>query len=422
MDGRQKDLFVIVPIINGEIQAPARLTRPPKNPGIFTFLLAFPVPAHSLPQRSSSFRISFACKLRVVDPGFVKNRPFHNLQAPKSRIPACVCKDRKGEWNVIRHILVPLDGSVLAEGALPQAIAVAKAFSADITLLRIVETGVEAGFEGRRPVDAVEWRSRQAEARAYLIEIKQRLRSTNLEVGTIVAEGSASQEILRCSRQQNADLIILTSHGHQGADEFDFGPTLHQVISAASVSIMLVRPADERITSPEASPYRRILVPLDGSRRAEWALCLASTVASFHNATLLLAHVVQVPEMARAFSLGPEEEQVARRLVELNRAAAESYLAQQKSQLSLGDNCEYYLEISRRVPRAIQELAEKQQVDLVVLSAHGYSGDRQWLYGGVAGSLISHCRIPLLVLQDVAFDLNDHEDAERRLVHNREAG
>lgn len=318
---------------------------------------------------------------------------------------------------MIQHILVPLDGSVLAEGALPQAIAVAKAFSADLTLLHIVETG----YEGRRPVDAVEWRSRRAEAQAYLVEIKQRLRSAQLNVKTVVAEGKASEEILGCCRQHEVDLVVLTSHGHQGIDEFDFGPTLHQVISAASVSIMLARPAEERITSPEASPYRRILVPLDGSRRAEWALSLAATIASTHNASLLLAHVVQVPEMARGFPLGQEEEEVAQKLVELNRAAAESYLSQQKNQLSLGEKCEYFLEVSRRVPKAIQELAEKKEVDLVVLSAHGYTGDRQWLYGGVAGSLISHCRIPLLVLQDVTFDLNGHEDAERRSLQNREA-
>jgi len=307
----------------------------------------------------------------------------------------------------------------MAEGALPQAIAIAKAFSADLVLLHVVERG----YEEHGPVDAVEWRTRRAEAQAYLVEIKQRLRPTGLEVKTMVAEGKASEEILRCSREHEADLIVLTSHGHQGTGKFDFGPTLHQVISAASISIMLVRPAQERMTFPEATPYRRILVPLDGSRRAEWALCLAATVASYHNATLLIAHVVQVPEMARGFPLGPEEEEVAQRLIDLNRAAAESYLDQQKSQLSLGDNCECHLEISGRIPRAIQNLAERQEVDLVVLSAHGYSGDREWLYGGVARSLISHCKTPLLVLQDAAYEVNNHEEeAERRLLHSREVG
>jgi nucleotide-binding universal stress UspA family protein len=299
---------------------------------------------------------------------------------------------------VIQRILVPLDGSALAEEALPHALALTDVFRSQVILLRVVE----ADSEKSAMVDAVRWRTLRSESAAYLDGIKQRLRESNVDFKTVVADGRPADEILRAVSEHSANLIVLTSHGHRGVDAFEFGPTLHQVISAASVSILLVRPTNESAVVAQPARYRKILVPLDGSRRAEWALGLAASIASSHHAKLLMLHVVQVPEMPRAFPLNPEEERITRELIEVNRHAAEAYLSLQESQLCSCQNCERHLQVSTRVPQAIQEFAGKEDADLLVLSAHGYSGDQQWLYGGVAGSLIAHCKIPLLIFQDAA--------------------
>jgi len=295
---------------------------------------------------------------------------------------------------MIERIIVPLDGSGVAEGVLPQAAALADAFSAEIVLLRVVEPP-----ESETSRASFTWRLLQAEAEAYMEEIRTALDDGNRLVEVCVTEGHAAEEILQCSRANDRALLILSRHGQGGRTQFAFGDTAQQVVSAAGVSVLVV-PSDA--SSSEGLRYRRIAVPLDGSQRAEWALCLAAAVASAHEAELHMVHVIPVPEMARRLPFTEEETALQERVVEANHAAAERYMAEVHGRFEdTAISLHHHIVASGSVARTIRDVVAELDADLLVLSAHGYSGDDQWMYGGTAGSLLAHSHVPLLVFQDM---------------------
>jgi nucleotide-binding universal stress UspA family protein len=175
------------------------------------------------------------------------------------------------------------------------------------------------------------------------------------------------------------------------------------------------RPTPSEIT--ELS-YRRLLVPLDGSQRAECVLSLATTLARSHDAKLLLAHVVSKPEVPRRAPLTDEETELVNRLTELNREKGAQYLKDLKSRLPL--QVETRLLVSQDAAATLQSLVEEQEIDLVLLSAHGYTGESKWPYGSIALNFIVYGSTPLLIMQDLPREEIERTQAE--LVAREEKG
>lgn len=298
---------------------------------------------------------------------------------------------------MINHILVPLDGSALAECVLPHALAVAQAFGAQVTLLHVLEPTQIPGQP--RTVDPVYWHIRKAEGEAYLDSIVTRLQSAGLQARHAVLEGQPAQHVIEYARDNSVDLVILSSHGSSGLSGWNVSSVVQKIILRIGRTILLVR-AYQQVSTPESGlRYRRLLAPLDGSQRAEWVLPLASNLALAHKAQLLLAHVIHKPEMPRHAPLTPEEIELVNRLTEHNRAEAVKYLDQLRARLP-GD-VETRLIPGVNVLVTLHELAEQEKVDLVVLNAHGYSGETRWPYGSTVTSFIAYGSTPLLIMQDV---------------------
>jgi len=142
-----------------------------------------------------------------------------------------------------------------------------------------------------------------------------------------------------------------------------------------------------------------VLVPLDGSQRAEFTLPLATALASYHECPLLLAHVVSKPEVPRRAPLTEEEAHLVEQLTESNCRKGEQYLEDLRARLDT--DVETVLRVSENAAEALHQLVEERDVDLVLLSAHGYSARRKWPYGGVALNFIAYGTTPLLILQDL---------------------
>jgi nucleotide-binding universal stress UspA family protein len=299
---------------------------------------------------------------------------------------------------MIQRILVPVDGSPLAEQALGQAVAMAGAFDAEVLLLRVQEP--EAGTGGFS--DSVSWRLRRAEASSCLEQLAERLRPGGRRVTTVLAEGRAAEEILRAARDRPADLVVLSTHGSGGHSRFHLGSTAHKVIAGSGVSVLIVRASEERGAGPDEARHERIMVPYDGSQRAQWALGLSSSIARALGSELLLVHVVDTRELQGQAPTTPEERDLARRVADRDRGLATEYLGHMKQVLS-GSNIAVRTRLvdSPNVAEALCRLAEDERVSLVVMSAHGSSGAAPWSYGSVADRLIAYGTTPLLVFQDL---------------------
>ncbi len=298
------------------------------------------------------------------------------------------------------HVLVPLDGSPLAECVLPHAVALSRALDTQVTLLRVLERPRAA--DPTRSVDPLGWHIRKAEAETYLGGVAARLRKAGLRTKRILLEGQAAERIIEFAHNQNVSLILLGSHGRSGLSGWNVSGVVQKVILRVCMPTMIVR-AYQSVTGDLSSlRYRRLLVPLDGSQRAECVLPLATMLARFHESQLLLAHVVRRPEIPRRASPTREEIELVSQLTERNQLEARKRLEQLRSRLS--SNVHIHLLVDDSVASTLHTVVRQEDIDLVVLSAHGYSGETQWPYGGVALNFIAYGTTPLLIVQDLSQD------------------
>ena len=295
-------------------------------------------------------------------------------------------------------ILVPLDGSQLADCVLPHVVAIARPFDAEITLLRILEknhTGTSAQL-----FDLLNWQINKTKSALYLDKIQARLQKSNVRIRTDVLEGLVAEGITEYAQSRGMKLIVLSSHGRHGLTQWGISSVTQKTILSAQTSLLIVRAHAGELT--EALVYRNILVPLDGSQRAENVLPTVTQLANFHKSQIHLVQVVQTPEMARQMPPVREDIELSNRVVERNREEAERYLEQLKSRSYLeGITVQTHLIDSDNAAVALHQLAEQEQIDLVALSAHGYSGNHQWPYGSMVNNFISYGRTSLLIVQDL---------------------
>lgn len=298
---------------------------------------------------------------------------------------------------MIKRILVPLDGSELAECVLPHAVALSRALGASLLLLRI---------EGGKPGDmnTVAWRLGKAEAEAYLQELSGRLTADGAKaVEWRVEEGRASEQILQRANKEKADLVLLSTHGRGGITDFGLSGTASKVVFDGRVSVLLVRAAGGM--GPRDLRYGKVLVPVDCSKRAEWAACYASRLARAQKAELVLVHVVPQAEVLEPLISESEAQRTARRLTELNREAALVYLRKLADKLRSPDlqvRSRLAKQSGEHVGRALQEIVSEESPDLIIMAAHGAHPTAGWAYGSVTLALLALGEVPLLVLQDAA--------------------
>jgi nucleotide-binding universal stress UspA family protein len=292
-------------------------------------------------------------------------------------------------------ILVPLDGSPLAECVLPHVRAISQVFDAKIILLQVMDKNradVSTQF-----IDLLNWQINKTEAMLYLKRIDDQLRNSALQTKINVLEGLAAESIIEFARSQQMKLIILSSHGQSGLRKWGISSITQKIIFSAPTSVLIIR-----APQPMEQSYRRILVPLDGSWRAENVLPIVTLLARFHKSQIQIVHVVKTPEMARHLPPVQEDIDLSNRIVERNQEEALHYLDQLQLHSPLvGINVKTHLIVSDNVTRAIHELADREHIDLVVLSAHGYSGNNQWPYGNMVNNFILFGKVPLLIVQDL---------------------
>lgn len=325
------------------------------------------------------------------------SRSMHRAVAPGTAQREAEC-----EGYAIRHVLAPLDGSPLGECALPWAVAVAEAASARMTLLRVLEVPEARDANGRHR-DAVEWELKRAEARSQLAGLDGHVRARGLTSAVEILEGRPAEQIINFAAAHQVDLIVLSSHGEGGLSRWTLSSTALMVVTRAHSSVLVVpahaaeglRIGDVRLA--------RIMVPLDCSPRAECILPLAVALARAHAAELILAHVIPEPEMPRRMAPSPEDLALAAEFTERNRLAGEEYLCTLRERLAgQGLRVGMRTTVSSRRTAAIRDLADQAAADLIMVCAHGRSGEVSERYGSVAGRLLADSNRPILVFQDLA--------------------
>ena len=340
---------------------------------------------------------------------------------------------------MFNRILVPLDGSRLAERVIPHAVYFSRIFGSDIVLLQVLDP--TAFSENPSSVDPLNWQIRKAESAMYMQSIADRIsqdladladssemeedRSIGGKKGSVefyIEEGKTAESIVNFAHTQNIDLLMLTTHGAGGLSRWSLSSVPQKVINLVYLPILIERAYGLPAEPDQEFRYRRILLPVDSSRRAESALSvgIALAGAGVHQhpfaveevkdyelipqtgsaTNLLLAAVIKPPELPIPQPYPGEIHHLCQELMNVSRQAVTRYLEEMKERLPVPAQTRV-LE-NRSIPTALQELINQEDdIDLVVFTAHGNTATFDWPYGSIARNYIDHGTKPVLILQDV---------------------
>ncbi len=295
---------------------------------------------------------------------------------------------------MFKHILVPLDGSSLAEAVLPAAVIIAQKFKAPVTLLHIIEQDAPAEVHRDRHL------TEAGQAEAYLTELAKREFPSeikvNLHVHTLPVGDVARSIVDHSSDEIQPDLIILCAHGNSGMHDFFFGNIAQEVASASATPVLLIKPDEFSL------PFtiRHILVPLDNESVHDKALSTAEDLAKAFDAELNMLCVIPTlgtlsGGQAAAGNMLPV---TATAYLDM---AEEIALEHFQGHL---DSCKKHdvratAEIARGDPASvIAQTAEKIAVDLIIFGTHGRTGMGAFWNRSVAAAVARKTKIPLLLL------------------------
>lgn len=151
-----------------------------------------------------------------------------------------------------QRILVPLDGSALAETAIPHAELLAFATGAELALIRVTVLRFlqEPGGGGH----VVQEEGDRVEAEAYLQDRQKRLRARGINATCLVRTGGVAEEIVGYAAATKADLIVMSTHGRTGARLWAYGSVAEKVLRAAPCSVLVVRTRREPGRLQESTP------------------------------------------------------------------------------------------------------------------------------------------------------------------------
>ena len=293
---------------------------------------------------------------------------------------------------MIRHLLVPLDGSALAERALPYAMHLASVLGARLTLLQceaLLATGKIPDFD----VKAFARSLREGEAVGALfapgrIEIEAVAHEVYLDK---VAEG-----ICDVARDRDVDLIVMSTHGRGGLGRVLYGSVAEHVLRHAPAPVLLVSAACDRHWI--ARRPLRILVPLDGSLHGEAALGTVRELAAALRPELLLVRTIKeaTPEKYRFNADGqpvenPEGEEdlnQTRQYLEMVAGRQGTAFASIDLLASVGD-----------AVHTIADAVHNEDVDLIVMATHGRTGLGRLTMGSVAMRVLQRANTPILLVR-----------------------
>lgn len=289
-----------------------------------------------------------------------------------------------------RKILVPLDGSKLAEQILPLVRSLAETCQASVQLLRVFDAATFAGYSSP-PLKGDE----------YLDEVAKRFFAPATEVEKITSLGApaavAAVIVERAGDDGNC-LIAMATHGMSGLRRWLIGSVASKVAQSAANPLLLIHPKEitETVTSFNAET---IFLPLDGSALAERALAHAAFFAQRMNAEIHLLRVFTVPSNAYVIADGV----IAQGPVPFRDALqheANAYLdAKAESLRADGIRRVTATALEGEAAKEIIDLAARTPNSLITMSTHGRSGIGRWLLGSVAERVIQHCRSPLLLIR-----------------------
>ena len=307
-------------------------------------------------------------------------------------------------------VIVPLDGSELAEQSLPYVRLVARSFSVPIELVEAFDVlppavhGPSTTYARNRMLEEMRRRTRR-----YLAATADALNAEGYNCTSMAVQGVPSQAVVRHVSADPDALVVMSTHGRGGIARWALGSVADKVLNAAPNPILLVRSAAQ--PGPDDVDFQTVLVPLDGSELAELSLSHAAAIARACGADVSLLRLSPTAEYYRRHVIGPivalsasgsEVDEFVSRELQAEAAEATGYLARVQHRLA-----DEPFGVDRVATRHVQHDDYAQSIidhavpdrALVVMTSHGRTGMGRVLMGSVTDRVIRHSTLPVLVVR-----------------------
>lgn len=288
-------------------------------------------------------------------------------------------------------ILVPLDGSELAEVAIPYTEELAGALNSEIIMLLVSESEEDKLYHIHQSY--IEKMVDDARQRA------RRRRRKSARVESVHLVGHAAEQIVDYADREKIGMIVMATHGRSGIRRWFVGEVASKVVRATDRPVALIRAKDATSIGSKKRLLRRVLVPLDGSKTSEAIIPDISGLALKLRTEVVLYWVVAYAHFIYAIPGDVVEKPLSPKEMEKLIAKANEYLETVSAKLKdKGINVRYEVGFGHAAEQIIS-FADEIRADLVAMSTHGHSGVSRWALGSTTDKVIHAGNTPVLIVR-----------------------
>ena len=285
-----------------------------------------------------------------------------------------------------KKILIPLNGSELAEKALPYAKSIATLKKSQVILFAVSLTI----FVDRR--DRL--------FSSYLEVKAKELNTEGIKTTTATSYGDVAEEIVKYANNNKLDLIVMATHGYSKAKKWMFGSIAQKVLYGTEIPVLLIKSK----SSEASTEFNRILVPVDGSSFSESTFPYVEELTKKTNKEILLLHICE-PPIVPSYGSRPinstwkkyrddmwgEMEKLSTSYLKKTMAALKKKGIKVKSRVVKAQSGE--------VVQTIMQVSKEENIDLIVIATQGRTGVNRRVYGSVANRIVEESSQPILLIR-----------------------
>ena len=303
-----------------------------------------------------------------------------------------------------QSMLVPLDGSELAEVVFAYAKDLAGRLDLEVILLHVGGSVLREFAPMRRAYIGQAAETIKRQAREVQKKTGIQPGGKPVEVRGELADGYAADEILRYIDENNIDLILMATHGRSGLKRWGMGSVADKILRASKVPVWLIRAEVTEETPYDQWPRRTILVPLDGSELAESVLPHVEALAKQRGTELVdvvLLRVCEPPVIASDYpaDMPLSWEEHVKQITNHVKQVSEQYLAGVEKRLT-DAGLKVRSEVLLGKPDVeIVDYAKRNPFNLIIMATHGRSGLSQWAYGSIAHKVLYGVSSPIFLVR-----------------------
>ena len=289
---------------------------------------------------------------------------------------------------IYNRVLVPLDGSKLAEGVLLYVRLLAGALKLPVDLMHVNDPQTVVPFP--HPMQGDD----------YLKEVAASL-PTSLTVNCRVENGRAAEVIVDRASADAGTLITMATHGRSAARRWLLGSVAQKVLQASINPLVLIRPSEEILSRSEVG-LNTLILPLDGSHLAEKIFPHVVYLAKHLKLEVVLLRTYTLPTTGYFMSAGVSPPAIGELGVKIKEEATD-YLRTKVEELQAeGIEKVSFVLVEGRGPEEIIDLTRKTANTMVAMSTHGRSGIGRWVLGSVTDRVVCYSGDPVLVIRPIS--------------------